>query len=295
MANYIIKHYQPGFEEEQERIGTEVAKSYGTPHQTPARFLKEIYAREDFDPEIRLYAFKNDEMVGFITSRILPEDDSEIKKANLTPPQVLKEHDEVSEALFRKSIEVLKSKGVKKVLSQFGTRQNKNEEQAKEWGYNLVATDFNLYSIDLTKIDTSVSAENVIEFIHEKHMEECAKILAAETGREVDWAKNVFEQWKENPLPNRKVILIEEAGKIKAFTAFFINRIIPTYAGLFGIWTASEDYMKQILAKIAQFAKESNINRVTIAFTEKSDIELEKYKPIKFDFIASASRFELDL
>ncbi|MFX1537214.1 MAG: hypothetical protein ACFFDI_23655 [Promethearchaeota archaeon] len=296
MTKYVLKHYQEGFEEDQERIGVEVAKSYIAPHQTTARALKEVYSRDDFDPETRLYAFKGKEMVGFLTSRVLPEEEDGIKKANLTPPQVLAEHDEeVSELLLNKAIEVLKSKGIKKVLAQFGARQSKNEDKAKEWGFKLVATDYYLYSIDLSNLDPSISAEKVIDFNYEKHLEDCAKILASETEREVDWVKGIFERWKENPDPNRKLIVIEEEGKVKAYTAVFKNNIIPTYAGLWGVWAESEDYMKQLLAKIAQIVKENKIERLTVAYTEESDIEQEKYKPIKFDFVATASRFEMDI
>ena len=148
MTKYTIKYYQKGFEEDQERIGLIVSKSFIAPYQTLARYLKQDYSREGFDPETRLYAFKGEEMVGFITSKIVQDEKNGIKKANLTPPKVLPEHDEVvSELLFKKAVEVLKSKGVKKIIAQFGVRQSKNEDKAIEWGFKFVANEYFLFSI----------------------------------------------------------------------------------------------------------------------------------------------------
>ena len=43
MSEYTIKQYQKGFEENQEKIGVEVAKSFIIPHQTTAARLKDRY------------------------------------------------------------------------------------------------------------------------------------------------------------------------------------------------------------------------------------------------------------
>jgi hypothetical protein len=236
-------------------------------------------------------------MVGFLTSKVLPDEADGIKKAYLTPPKVLPKYDEeVSELLLKKVIEALKKKGVKKIHAQFGVRQSKNEDQAKEWGFKLVAADYFIFSIDLSNLDKNISAEKVIDYDHEKHLEDCAKIVASETGLEVDWVKGHFERWERNPDPNRrKTIVLEEDGKVKAYTTFFKNNVVPKYGNLSNVWAESEEYMKQLLAKVAQIAKEKKIERVTAAFGEKSDAEHEKYKPIKFDFISTASIFEMDI
>ena len=94
MSDYVIKHYHEGFEVDQEKIGTEVAKAFVSPHQTPAERLKEVYTQEDFDPETRLYAFKDKKMVGFLTARVLDEEEDGVKIASLTPPSVLPGHEE---------------------------------------------------------------------------------------------------------------------------------------------------------------------------------------------------------
>ena len=50
--------------------------------QTPVDRLKENYARENFDPETRLYCFKGDEMVGYIGANVVDVEDEGIKRAD---------------------------------------------------------------------------------------------------------------------------------------------------------------------------------------------------------------------
>ena len=71
MSDYEIKIYEAGFEEAQAQLGTELTQDWQDFGQTPADRLKQYYSAEDFDPETRLYAFKGEEMVGFIVARIL--------------------------------------------------------------------------------------------------------------------------------------------------------------------------------------------------------------------------------
>ena len=298
MVNYEIKHYQEGFEVEQARIGTEVAKTYALPHQTQADNLKEIYSREGFDPETRLYAFKGDKMVGFLTSNILGEQEDGVKRANLTPPQVLSEYkDEVSELLFNKALKILKSKGAQQIRSQFGCRQSHDESQAKKWGFNQTPQNTFVYKIDLSIVDSNIPTDNVVDMDleNELHFEEGAKALASLVEQEVDWAKGIFNRWKERPNENRKPFVIVDDGKIKAYMCIFSNNVFTEYAVLFGIWADSEDYMKQLLAKLKTITDEKQIKQVTVSFTETTDIELEKYKSIKFDFVGTHAFFVKDL
>ena len=78
MSEYIIKSYKEGFEEEQEEVGVKVAQDWINAHQTPADRLKEVYSQPEFDPETRHYCFKGDKMVGFLTSKVLKEEELSI-------------------------------------------------------------------------------------------------------------------------------------------------------------------------------------------------------------------------
>ena len=295
MTRYVIKNYEKGFEVEQERIGREVALNFLQPHQTLTERLKEVYSQEGFDPETRLYAFKDDKMVGFLTARVLDDQEDGIKRASLTPPSVLSEHEEVTEILFNRAIDVLTKKGVQKIQSTFGYAASKDADTAKKWGYKEAQNKFFLYEIEFNKIDDSTPTDKVTDFNFDKHQETIAKVMAEEYERDFEWANAFYERIKTQTVPKRIQYVIEEDDKIKAYAGLVLNNIKESLAGLFVIRAENQEYMKIIMTKVAQTAKEENIERLTLAFTEESDIEKEKYKGIPFKLIGTAGAFEKEL
>jgi hypothetical protein len=295
MSEYEIKQYQKGFEVDQEKVGKEVAKSFLAPHQTNATRLKERYSQEDFDPETRLYAFKDGKMVGFLTSRVLPEEDQGTKIASLTPPSVLEGYEPAKKLLFKKALEVLKKKGAQKVRSNFGAYSSMQEETAKKLGYNLVQVNSYVYSIDVSAIDTSVPYDSVIDYNYDKHKDKCAKVLATEYGQDVEWANTFLDRINSEENSQREPFVIFEENKLNAFAILSPNMIDSTICHLTAIFATNEDYMKQILSKIATVFKTKKFSRLQTGFTEESDIKEKKYKPIKFKLIGSSSVFEKEL
>ena len=295
MSEYTIKQYQKGFEDNQEKIGIEVAKSFLIPHQTNATRLKERYSQEDFDPETRLYAFQGDKMIGFLTSRVLPDDESGEKKASLTPPSVLAGHEPAQKLLLKKAFHILKGKGVQKVQSNFGAYASLDGEVAKKLGYKLVNVNSYVYSIDIENIDTAVSFDAVVDFEFDKHQEQCAKVLASEYGRDIDWANTFYERIKNEENSQRQQFVIYENNELKAYGSINPNFIDPTICGLTVIYAKDKDYMKQMLSKIATVIKEKGFKRLFTSFSEDSDVKEKKYIPIKFDLIGKGSLFEKEL
>jgi len=295
MTKYVIKSYENGFEVEQERIGREVALNFLQPHQTPAERLKEVYSQEGFDPETRLYAFKDDKMVGFLTARVLDDQEDGVKRGSLTPPSVLSEHEEVTEILFNRAINVLIKKGVQKVQSTFGYAASKDAGTAKKWGYKEAQNKFFLYEIEFNKMDDSTPTDKVTDFDFDKHQETIAKVMAEEYERDFEWANAFYERIKTQTEPKRIQYVIEEDGKINAYAGLVLNNIKKSQAGLFVIRAENQEYMKIIMTKVAQTAKEENIERLTLAFTDENDIEKEKYKGIPFKLIGTAGAFEKEL
>jgi len=296
MTDYTIKYYQKGFEEEQERIGIEVAKSFIVPHQTPVERLKNVYSQENFDPKTRLYAFKGDKMIGFLTSKVLEDDETGIKKANLTLPSVLPEHKEAWKILYDKAIDVLKESEVKKVQTWFGCIASKPIEAAEKLGYNAKLSSYLLYNIDLSEIDHETSTEKVIDFDFDKHFEGLIPILIEEYGRDEEWARNFLNQVKnDSNTVNRILRAIEVDGELKGFFWININRIEPSVVRLQVIHAKSEDYMKQLLLKMDEIAKEKGFKKIQVGYTDENDVKQEKYKPIKFEFSSAAAQYVKDL
>ncbi|MBK5112101.1 MAG: hypothetical protein JJE41_00625 [Candidatus Heimdallarchaeota archaeon] len=295
MSDYVIKHYHEGFEVDQEKVGKEVAKTFVSPHQTPAERLKEVYTQEGFDPETRLYAFKDKKMVGFLTARVLDEEEDGVKIANLTPPSVLAGHEEAEKLLFKKAVEILKKKGAKKVRSNFGVITKQDGDVAKKWGYKYKETGYYLYNINVDDVDTSISMDDVEKFEYDKHQQACVKILAAEFGREEEWVNNLYERMKADTTNVRKQWVIKDKDEIKAYGGIMINPIDESLGRVIVTYAASEEYMKKLLAKFRKVKDKKGLKKLFAGFTEEGDVKEAKYKPIKFELLGTASLFELDL
>ena len=297
MSEYIIKQYQKGFEEEQAKIGMEVAKSFLAPHQTPVERLRQVYSQENFDPETRLYAFKDNKMIGFLTARILDDDESGIKKASLTLPSVLPEHKEAWKMLYNQTIDVLKKKEVKKIQTWFGCIACKPVEAAEKLGYNKVINDgYFLYNIDVSNVDKEISTDQVIDFNFDKHLELLIPIVVKEYGQTEEWARGVFERLRNDGREDQRIMkVIVKEGELKGFLWMTYNQIDPTIGRVSVIQADNEDYMKQLLALLAKVSEKKGLKQLQVGYTTEDDVKEERYKPIKYDFISSAKQFEKDL
>jgi len=234
-------------------------------------------------------------MVGFITTRILDDQEDGIKRANVTPPSVLNQHAEVNDILFNQAIDVLSKKGVQKVQSFFGARSDKNEKDAKKWGYNKESTNYFLYKIETDNMDASVSTEKISDFSFDKHQKAIATIMAEEYERDFEWANDFFERIKTQEVPKRYQFVIEEDDKIVAYAGIVLNNIKESHAGIFAIRAENSENMKIMMTKVAQIAKKEKIQQLTMAFTDENDIKEEKYTGIPFKLIGSTSLFTKDL
>lgn len=135
MTEYTIKIYMKGFEEAQAILGFEVTKDWVDFRQTPVEGIKKYYSAPDFNPELRLYAFLEDKLVGFMTSTMKSYSNDKRKRIQHDFPLVLMEHEEVSEILYKKADETWKAKGVEVVEARVGTNWCGTMEQAKKYGY----------------------------------------------------------------------------------------------------------------------------------------------------------------
>ena len=178
MSEYIIKTYKEGFEEEQEKVGAKVAQDWINAHQTPADRLKEVYSQPEFDPETRHYCFKGDKMVGFLTSKVLKEEEGEEKKASLVFPSVLSGHEEAVSLLYDAAIKTLKEKGVKKVESYASALCGSQVELANKYDFSYVKDVENIvYTLKVSNIDDAIDTSKVRKFDMEKDAEKWLEVI----------------------------------------------------------------------------------------------------------------------
>lgn len=128
--NYELKHFSESYLEKQFEIGNHHLSTWLGAQQTPVSRLRDIYSKENFDPETKFYALHNNEVVGFITATL-----GEGQSAKMEFPLILPGHEDAEEKLMEFAFTTLRKKGVAKVISRASPRWGKTMELANTYEY----------------------------------------------------------------------------------------------------------------------------------------------------------------
>lgn len=260
MSAYELKNFQKGFEEEQAKVGIKVASKWIFAHQTPAERLKEVYSQPDFDPETRHYCFKGKKMVGFLTTRVLEEEEDKPKKASLVFPSILPGHEEATELLYEKAIETLKNKGVEVVETYASALCGNQVDLANKYGFKYVKDSENLlFTLKVSNIDENEDISKIRKFDKEKDLEAWIKLVKKYDEADDERIKRIVEELgeEENSIAH---LVIEENEKIVGTTLVWRNPINTSSANLAHTYFTDTKYLKQLTAKAAKIAKKENID-----------------------------------
>lgn len=258
MSDYEIKIYEAGFEEAQAKIGTEETTEWTDFGQTPADRLKTYYSVPEFDPETRLYAFKGDEMVGFIVSRILPvEEDAEDKtvKAQHDFPIVKKGHEKASELLYNKCIETLKAKGAKVIEARVGKGWLGTLELAEKYGYKKNRILFMSIELPIEKVTAKETDAKFVDFDHEKDKEQILKIFTETFNMTEEAAQANYDGIIKPPEGWYAQPVLKEGDKIIARGLLYVPED-PKKATFRPLTPDPEKHFESYLAKVTEIAKE---------------------------------------
>jgi hypothetical protein len=282
MSDYEIKKYEKGVEEEQAKLGTEMTKEWTDFGQTPAERLKEYYSRDDFDPDTRLYAFKDGKLVGFIVSRILPDAEDGIKRAQHDFPLAYDNNKEVGKLLYNKAVEVLKEKGVQVLEARVGAEWGNTLKLAKELGYKEARIFFIRSELDVNKVDIKPQSVFVdfnpdkdrdilikfymeqFNFTEEQAIANYEGIIAGEGG----YTYRQLLHKKENKLVARGLVVVPDE-----------DPKIATLRPLAPVTDNFDDY----LSKAAEFVKEKGSEKIQMYFGGPALDQLDFYKKKGFE------------
>ena len=128
---YKIATYTPEFLEKQVEIGHYNLSQWLGARQTPIQRLSKIYSRSDFDPETKFYALKDNDVVGFLTSKIRKGG----QEADLEFPILAEGHADAGESLMDYAFEQLKSKGVSKIYTRVSDAWGNTMLMASKYNY----------------------------------------------------------------------------------------------------------------------------------------------------------------
>jgi hypothetical protein len=292
MSDYIIKKYEEGFIEEQVKVGTEAIKYWQYFGQTQAEQLKEAYSREDFDPETRLYCFKDDKMVGFLTARVVEREDS--KFGFLRLPFVLPGHEDVSELLFDEIVEVFKKKDVNNIRAEGADVWGNTLDLIKKWGFKEKETSFYTYELllkDLKEFEYDESLE-VVDFDYDKDLDQMVKVFMDEFGYTEEQAKQNFETIKNFDGVYAHLV-VKEDDKISGRALAYLTDDPKLAINGYGY---GEAHVQKALQKaIFEKSKEKEVERMQMFFNPRNETIIPTYEEYGFKLGCKGIIFEKDI
>ncbi|HUT80720.1 MAG TPA: hypothetical protein VMZ29_05900 [Candidatus Bathyarchaeia archaeon] len=296
MSKYTIKSYQEEFLEAQEQVGNEATKDWIGFGQTPASRLKQIYSQEGFDPETKYYAFKDDKLVGFITSTILPEKEGEVKRANLEFPLVLKEHKECSDLLFKQAVSSLKQKGVKVVQTRVGDIYRGTQELAKKFGYNYSKDQYIFMEAKVNKIPAEESSDiEVIDYDSARDSKGLIQIFVEKLGAPEEQAKATIENIGKDKVGYPIHLVIRKDDHIVGRALAYPNATNPKQFRFGSFYYEDEKYFKPLVLSAANRMKSSGVESA-ILFLVGPTLSLEEtYTTLGFSRAGKIDYFEKEI
>jgi hypothetical protein len=250
MAEYAISDYQEGFERDQARIGRAVARDWIWPYAYDRKGLLELHARPDFDPDTRHYCFRGGEMVGYNFSVVAPPDERGLITATLDFPRVIPGHEGAASLLVERALEVLREKGVSRVVGRVTTMVPADIQLAEEmgfaisdWGYKVYYS----YEMGWGRLDVATDAAQEVD--PRQDLDGCAEMAARWYGRPVAWCRAHLEEWHQegNVITH---LAVREGGRILAACMAAPNDVRPSTAAIYYIYTPDGDRLRPMLAKV---------------------------------------------
>lgn len=289
--SYRVEYYREEFLEMQEQIGNTVFEKWVGQRQTTADDLKKAYSGENFDPETKLYAFKDDKMVGFLTASILPHQEDQPKTARMEFPLVLEDYEDAVPLLLETAFDTLRRKHVSLVLSRAAPLWGKTVELANQWGYELNNVMSKVSTFDPREIemneDTSVVKQFDVESEIEAMLEFFVKIYDMTDDSQIQNIKNQILNLDNLVGELYAQSIIKDSERITTRQIMYKqqndDRVILGQPLALG--DNVQELKLKVLAHNIAIAKEHNIERLEFAiFGQDLDEEAEKYQKVGLSF-----------
>lgn len=298
MKKYSIKSYQKGLDEEQARIGFEVADRWLWPLAHDEQDLKRIHTQPNFDPETSWYCFDGSKMVGFISMSVPLPDSADSPKAVLFLPRSLPGYEQASDLLIEHSLEVLLKRGVRKVEIQVSTMFKNSaalleswgfsSSQDRDWGYKIY------YSYNMQQGELGVDAANVSEVSTSEEYDESAELATIWYRKPRDWCKNLLDEWHATG----EVIthpFIRKNGKMVASCMAAPNNVHKDTAAMYFVYTKDAEYLPPLLARVVSSCIQKECKTLIADLINEHRGYEEVYRSLAFAKSADWAVYEKEL
>ncbi|OLS25123.1 MAG: hypothetical protein HeimC2_19950 [Candidatus Heimdallarchaeota archaeon LC_2] len=300
---YTIKNYSEDYLESQYEIGNAILSKWTGAAQSSVESLKQTYSQEGFDPEMKFYAFKEDEMVGFCTSsHISNQSEDDPKKAFLEFPLVKEGHDEAFEQLFSTALGTLRDKGYKAVRSRAGEDWIGSQSYIEKYGFTFHSELFQRAEFDPHTIDISSlpDAGHLPQLDFEKHTDQLIELIKNEYSVTEDQAKAAVDNLisLSDQTIFHDIILEEEkiVGRMLVYYPTADQKDVVLFTRILTVGEKDQEYRDRLMkSAIDKLRKIPEIKTARI-FLGGNVIDQENpYGSLKFKFEAPLSFYERKL
>ncbi len=306
---YEIKSYREEFLDDQVRIGSAIFNKWLFGGQTPKEQLKQQYAKPDFDPETRLYAFHEGKMVGFITTSVFEEEG--VKKALFEFPFVEEDHEEAEKVLIDHAIKVLMGKEALILRTRAGEYWGKRKQMAEEYGFTHASDLLRASQKRLDEIDSSklLNPVDVKPYDPKTDADKLVKLVMKQYNAPEENAKPVverYEDWKigevKSPFgfPQKlvsHVIIVEGeeiAGRALGIQSEQYGQNTVQLAALY-VKDNNENIRGQLLAAVIRDSKKMGFEELIIHTGPWIGEKDESYTPHGFEFSSKVAYYEKEI
>ncbi len=293
MSDYKIEKYKVDYIEDQVKIGKEASKDWNYYGQTDVEGLTQAYSQETFDPDTRLYCFKGDKMVSFVTAQILPVGEDKVKAASIRFPLGLPGYEETFDLLLSEIIKVLKEKNIQVIRANITDTWGNFPQKAIDYGFEKTTTTGKILEISVDKLEMVEGSQEVKPYNKETDLEELKEIFVRDLKMTEEQAEQNFELIDTHEGVIAHLVLRDE-GKIVART-YMANTQEEDRKQLGYIYSTDQKYQKILLTKVAEICKEKNAKRILVALYGNLFPTLEIFQQLGFELQATSESFEKKL
>jgi hypothetical protein len=291
MKTYVIKDYQKGFEQDQVRIGLEVARNWVWPYAYHLEGLLKVHSRPDFDPETRHYCFLDGEMVGYMFSLVVPSGESAGPTATLDFPRMLPGHEQAAELLIEKAFETLRKKGVTLVKGRVTTMCPGDVRLAEKCGFSIRDWGYKVYySYEMGWGRLARPDAPVQEIDPERDLDECAGLASKWYSRPPEWCRAHLAEWHAEGLITH--LGVRRDGKLIAACMAAPNDVRPSTAALYYIYSPDENSLKPMLVQAVNRCVDYGVNNLIADLVNEHRCYEPVYQELGFRKVAEWARCE---
>ncbi len=294
MQRYIIRDYQTGVEQDQVRIGREVAKNWIWPYAYNLEDLLKFHSQPDSDPSTRHYCFLDNEMVGYMFSTITSNGNSNLSIANLDFPRMLPGHEQAAEHLIDRAFETLERKGIYRVVGRVTTMcpgdislAEKTGFSISDWGYKVY------YSYVMAWGKLNVVGDAAEEIDPDEKPDGCARNAALWYKRSVEWCRiHLAECHKTGIIAH---LGVRERQRLIASCLVAPNDVRPSTTAVFYIYAPNDLSLRPMLARVVDKCIEYGTRNVIADLINEHRQFEPVYQELGFRKVAEWARCELIL